>query len=579
MTLDARLDALARGWRGPLFAALVALVAGLPGLIALPPLDRDEARFAQSTAQMIESGDPIDVRFQDESRPREPLALHWLQAASVSVLSSDDARQIWAYRIPSWLGAALAAAACAWGASVWFGPGAGAVAGAMLGGGFLLSTEAAIGRTDALSCGAITLAMAALGRLYAASNGGEPAGRRTRLALWLGMALAILDEGLLGPLIIAVTVLALWVWDRRAPWLRTLGWGWGPIILAALVGPWIVAVTVRTDGGAWTNGAPDALAGIGPGGWAPPGVDLLAAPALLFPFAALAPAALTEAWKARMAPGVRFALCWLVPNWLMLEAAPIRLLHQTLPLYGAAAWLFAFALTRPIGPASRWIGAALSILSAVSLGAVAGYLALVFGEAPSDAPAVAIIALSLAAGVSGVLALMPRRRLPALAAAAVFGIAAHGLLLAGLVPRLDSLWLSPRVVALMDRSGMDPRKGLAPGPVTVLGFNQPSLVFLLGAGAEFGEPDDAAQAISEGRPVIVERASEPDFQHALTAAGLKAEKVGAISGMDYVAGREAGLNVYRAAEPPLAPKTGDAGAPDQVGPPASAVTSKDQKHP
>ena len=32
------LDRLVEGWRGPLLAALVALLAGLPGLLLLPPL-------------------------------------------------------------------------------------------------------------------------------------------------------------------------------------------------------------------------------------------------------------------------------------------------------------------------------------------------------------------------------------------------------------------------------------------------------------------------------------------------------------------------------------------------------------
>ena len=49
-------------------AALVALLAGLPGLLAVPPLDRDEARFAQATAQMLESGDYVVIRYQEEPR-------------------------------------------------------------------------------------------------------------------------------------------------------------------------------------------------------------------------------------------------------------------------------------------------------------------------------------------------------------------------------------------------------------------------------------------------------------------------------------------------------------------------------
>jgi 4-amino-4-deoxy-L-arabinose transferase-like glycosyltransferase len=113
MKLEAELERLSRGWRGPAVAAFVAFLAGLPGMLAVPPLDRDGARFAQATAQMLESRDFVVIRYQDEPRFKKPVGIHWLQAASVTLLSSPEARQIWAYRIPSLLGAMLAAAACA----------------------------------------------------------------------------------------------------------------------------------------------------------------------------------------------------------------------------------------------------------------------------------------------------------------------------------------------------------------------------------------------------------------------------------------------------------------------------------
>src|SRR3954452_21652920 len=138
MTLDGELARLSRGWRGPALAAFVAFLAGLPGLIAVPPLDRDEARFAQATAQMLESRDFVVIRYQDEPRFKKPVGIHWLQAASVSLFSSPEARDIWAYRIPSLLGAMLAAAACAWGAAAFFGSETGLIAGALLGTTFLL---------------------------------------------------------------------------------------------------------------------------------------------------------------------------------------------------------------------------------------------------------------------------------------------------------------------------------------------------------------------------------------------------------------------------------------------------------
>src|ERR1700730_11773495 len=88
---------------------LVALLNFLPGFFDIPPLDRDEARFAQATKQMIESGDYVDIRFQDEERYKKPVGIYWLQAGAVQTARALGLTQalttIWVYRIPSLLGA------------------------------------------------------------------------------------------------------------------------------------------------------------------------------------------------------------------------------------------------------------------------------------------------------------------------------------------------------------------------------------------------------------------------------------------------------------------------------------------
>ena len=62
---------------------VAALLAFLPGFFQIPPLDRDEARFAQATKQMLETGEYVDIRFQDEVRYKKPVGIYWLQAAVV----------------------------------------------------------------------------------------------------------------------------------------------------------------------------------------------------------------------------------------------------------------------------------------------------------------------------------------------------------------------------------------------------------------------------------------------------------------------------------------------------------------
>src|SRR5690606_34547336 len=135
-----------------------------------PPLDRDESRFAQATAQMLESGDFVDIRFQDDPRWKKPVGIYWLQAAAVAATSQVENRDIAPYRLPSLLAAMIAAAACAWAGAALFGARAGFLAGAILGGCFLLSTEAGIAKTDAALCAAVTVAMSALARLYMAAR-------------------------------------------------------------------------------------------------------------------------------------------------------------------------------------------------------------------------------------------------------------------------------------------------------------------------------------------------------------------------------------------------------------------------
>src|SRR3954451_5880112 len=98
---DSWLDRWLSGWGGVVFAALGALAAPLAGLLFLPVTDRDEARFAQASAQMLESRDFVAINFQDAPRNKKPVGIHWLQAASVGALSSVEKREIWAYRVPS----------------------------------------------------------------------------------------------------------------------------------------------------------------------------------------------------------------------------------------------------------------------------------------------------------------------------------------------------------------------------------------------------------------------------------------------------------------------------------------------
>ena len=62
-----------------LILLIFSLLLTVPGIAMFPPLDRDESRYVQATKQMVESGDYIDIRFQEE-HPLQEADRHLLAA-------------------------------------------------------------------------------------------------------------------------------------------------------------------------------------------------------------------------------------------------------------------------------------------------------------------------------------------------------------------------------------------------------------------------------------------------------------------------------------------------------------------
>lgn len=550
MSLESRLDWLAKGWRGAAVAAFVAFLCGLPGVMAMPPIDRDEARFSQATAQMLETDDYVSINFQDRTRDKKPVGIHWMQAASVALLSDVENRDIWPYRLPSLLGAMLAAFACAWGARAFWNERTAMLAGAMFGAGFLLSTEAFIAKTDAVLAACTTVALAALARMYAAHRTGElTITRRTKLILWVAVAIGMLVKGPVVLMVLLLTLGALWAWDREARWMKDIGWGWGLVLILAICGPWALAITVATDGAFWGSAIGGDLAPKLVGGHerhgGPIGYHLLAAPLTLFPWILLVPAAAVLAWKQRAEPGVRFALCWLIPTWLLFEILPTKLPHYTLPAHAAAYWLVAAAVMAAPQRWSRIAGVVLLGIASALLVVVAGYGMTEFGDSPDLFWAILTAAVFLATAIAGGVMIYRRSNLQTVLAVGVIGALGHALLVGQLMPRLEPLWLAPRLAMALERTGLDPQVGRTPGPVETAGFSEPSLVFALGTRAGLGGPEDAVRALSEGRPAIVEKREQKEFLALMKAQGVPVDPITRLKGFNYAKGQEMDLTIYR----------------------------------
>jgi 4-amino-4-deoxy-L-arabinose transferase-like glycosyltransferase len=274
---------------------------------------------------------------------------------------------------------------------------------------------------------------------------------------------------------------------------------------------------------------------------------------MLAPATALLPAGLAAGWRFRAEPGVRFALAWLIPAWLVFEATPTKLVHYPLPLYGALALLMARALESPLTRWPRWTGAGLALLAAVAFAAVGPYASESFSNNSGLVWAAAAAIFYLFGGALAAWLLLRERPWPALAAGGALTLVGHALLLGFAAPDLKPLWLSHRAAKALAAAGASPAEGVYPGPVTVVGYEEPSLVFLLGTETELGDAADAADAIADGRPAIVEARKSAAFQSALAADGLVARRVGEGAGLDYSNNQHDVLQIYLPAGAP-APK-------------------------
>src|SRR5438045_5034337 len=349
-------------FRAVAFLILCALVLFLPGFFSITPIGRHEARFAQATKQMVETGDFVDIRFQDEVRYQKSVGVYWLQAAAVETASAMGLPRapvrIWLYRVPSLIGAMGAVLLTYW-AALPFVTRRGAIfAGLMLCSSVLLGAEARLAKTAAMLLLTGVAALGALGRVYLSWQRGEDPVRSpwsSPAIFWTALAAGILLKGPLILMFVVLTIGSLAILDRSAVLFWRLRPVWGLTWMLVLVLPWFVAIFWRAgDTFFAVSLGGDMLSKLGAqeSHGAPPGVYLLLFVVTFWPGAPLAGMAAPAIWRARREPGAQYLLAWLIPSWIVFELVLTKLPHYVLPLYPAIAILTVGAMERRV--LSRW---------------------------------------------------------------------------------------------------------------------------------------------------------------------------------------------------------------------------------
>jgi 4-amino-4-deoxy-L-arabinose transferase-like glycosyltransferase len=537
---------------------VISIASFLPGFFQTPPVDRDESRFAQATKQMIETGDYIDIRFQDETRYKKPAGIYWLQAAVVEIAEAfgvPRARtQIGLYRIPSLIGAIGAVLLTYWAALAFVSRRAAVMAGAMMATSILLGVEARLAKTDAMLLLTAVAALGAMARAYLVEQGDRATGVPPwglAAIFWSAIAAGILIKGPMILMFVGFAAIALVAADRSGQWL----WRLKPLVgvpwALALVMPWFVAILIRSEGSFFTDAlGQDMLAKVTGGQEThglPPGFYYAAFWETFFPGAMLAGLAVPAVWRARTEPGCKVLLAWVVPSWIAFELVPTKLPHYVLPLYPALAILIAGVVDSHSLSHNRWlvrgtiwwfilmmVVALLLIALQIIVGQRLGLLTWSF--------AAAAVIFSLFAWllypVDGAEASLVR----AAAASLMLSVAAYGVTF----PGLRGLFPSVDLANYMHSANCSEPVAIAAG------FHEPSLVFLAGTSTNLGVGSGAADFLLGGpcRFAFIESHHERAFVQRADAIGLRYTTGPRVDGFNMNGGQKVSITIYRSERGP-----------------------------
>jgi 4-amino-4-deoxy-L-arabinose transferase-like glycosyltransferase len=534
------------------FLLVCGLLFFLPGFFNIPPIDRDETRFAQATKQMVETGDFVDIRFQDDVRYKKPVGIYWLQSAvveSASKLGLQRAQiRIWLYRIPSLIGAIGAVLMTYWTALAFVTRRGAVLAGLIMCSSVLLGAEARLAKTDAVLLLTVVAAFGAMARVYLSWQRGEDSAHPPwtwPAVFWTALAGGILIKGPLILLFVALTIGTLAILDRTATWIWRLRPIWGLTWLLVLILPWFIAIFWRAGDAFFVDSlGGDMLSKIAAqeSHGAPPGTYLLLFWVTFWPAAPLAALAAPAVWRARREPGAQYLLAWLMPSWIMFELVLTKLPHYVLPLYPAIAVLIVGALERRVLSRSPWLvrGAAwwFAIPAITAVSVIVGAIALTRQPAFLAWP---LLAVSLVFGLFAWWLYDDNRAerslLNAAAAALLLGMGVYGIV----APSLTPLFPSAEIARVL-------RNVVCVGPkAAAAGYHEPSLVFMTGTSTLLTDGSGAADFLSHGscRFALVEARSERVFAQRAEAIGLRYNVATRVEGYNFSQGKPISVAVFR----------------------------------
>ena len=546
---------------------IFCLIPFFSGLESIPPLDRDESRFVQSTYQMVETNDYINIKFLDEIRAKKPIGIYWAQSIFANILGED---KIASYRYVSTLGALITILILWKFSQILFGQKSSlfVVCASMIS--LLFIFESHVAKTDTLLLSFITLQQFLLLKIILNKKKSILSDLIIPLFMWLVLGVGFLIKGPISLVVLIFTLSSYVLWNKDINLLKKIRPFWGIICFLIIVLPWVYIIQKNTNGLFFEKAInEDLLPKLfseqeSHGGY--PGYYLLISSLIFWPLASFFPLAFFFVKKNLNNLGVRFLICWFTPFWIIIELIPTKLFHYPLPIFPPLILIVTGAikyfennklnLKSYIFKNFIFLCSLLLSLGGVILSIFLCYLLINYNENKTNqyfymailfSMSFLILVLSMLINVEVIYGkkinfFKFKKEIKFPNYIIFFSVIFYITIFTFVLPGLKYLFPS-KIIS-------DELKKINYEELSVTGYHEPSLVFLAQGKIILSDPNEAAIFLAEGNNnlVLVEGRELDEFINSSSSLNLKLKKIKEIKGFNYSKGQNIKILFFKVAK-------------------------------
>ena len=229
-----------------IFFLLICLTIYFQGILRLPVMDRDEARFASASKTMLIERDYIDIKMVDEKRYKKPIGIYWSQTFANKLVGSFPYDKIWVYRLPSLLGIFTCLILIFLFIKKIENSTVAFLTVFLLVSSILTISEAHQSKTDGLLFLFVSLCNLIIYKLIHT----QKLENYEKLTFWIALAIGILIKG---PIILIFTILPLFFFSliKKKNFLKSVWSTFGFLLFISISVPWFILINIKSGGIFW----------------------------------------------------------------------------------------------------------------------------------------------------------------------------------------------------------------------------------------------------------------------------------------------------------------------------------------